>query len=100
MQKKGMLLHPDDNVVVVLEPVQAGDTILLRYGGEKVDELDVLEPVTFGHKLARCDMRQGQEVLKYGNPIGRTLAAIARGSHVHVHNIAGLMGEKPVEAAK
>ncbi len=97
MQKKGMLLHPDDNVVVVLEPVQAGDTILLQSVGE---ELDVRETVTFGHKLARCDMKQGQEVLKYGNPIGRTLADIARGSHVHVHNISGLMGGGPREAAQ
>lgn len=89
MRKKGMLLHPEDNVVVVLEPVLVGDTILVTPCGEELVARDTVE---FGHKLARGDMEQGQMVLKYGSPMGKTLAPIARGDHVHVHNIAGLMG--------
>ncbi len=94
MRKKGILLHPEDNVVVVLEPVQAGDTVLIKPDG---DELVALETVIFGHKLARCAMEKGQVVMKYGSPMGRTVADIAKGAHVHVHNIAGLMGSAPRE---
>jgi len=97
MQKKGVLLHPEDNVVVVLEAVQAGDTVLTQSGDE---ELVAQDAVNFGHKLARCDLDKGQVVVKYGNPMGRTLEVITRGAHVHVHNIAGLMGDSSREAAQ
>jgi (2R)-sulfolactate sulfo-lyase subunit alpha len=46
-----------------------------------------LDPVPLGHKIALGDLREGDTVLKYGHDIGRVVAAIGKGRHVHVHNI-------------
>jgi (2R)-sulfolactate sulfo-lyase subunit alpha len=40
-----------------------------------------------GHKIALADLKKGDTILKYGEDIGRVIADIAKGAHVHVHNI-------------
>jgi altronate dehydratase len=40
-----------------------------------------------GHKFALQDVEQGGKVIKYGEPIGQGKTKIARGEHVHVHNV-------------
>jgi altronate dehydratase len=40
-----------------------------------------------GHKFALSPIAKGEDVIKYGECIGQTTAAIARGEHVHVHNV-------------
>ncbi len=41
-----------------------------------------------GHKVAVRDIAAGGDVVRYGCVIGRTTRAIARGEHVHTHNVA------------
>jgi altronate hydrolase len=41
-----------------------------------------------GHKVALCAIQPGQEVLRYGQVIGRASAPIAPGEHVHTHNLS------------
>lgn len=41
-----------------------------------------------GHKYSICDIKKGENVIKYGNPIGHATADIAKGEHVHTHNLA------------
>lgn len=40
-----------------------------------------------GHKYALCDIRTGENIIKYGNPIGHATADIKKGEHVHTHNM-------------
>lgn len=40
-----------------------------------------------GHKYALRDIRQGENVIKYGQPIGHATRDIAKGEHVHSHNL-------------
>lgn len=40
-----------------------------------------------GHKFALCDIKQGQNIIKYGNPIGHATCDIKKGEHVHTHNV-------------
>jgi altronate dehydratase len=47
-----------------------------------------------GHKFALQDIEKGADVVKYGEPIGQTTARIARGEHVHVHNVVSHRGRK------
>ena len=62
--------------------------------GEQVNALlddisvDVVlrEDVAFGHKYALRDMAKGEEVIKYGMPIGKALSDIHTGDWVSVHN--------------
>ena len=95
MLKKGMQLHPKDNVMVVLEAVKAGDTVAIQPGD---GTLVVREDINFGHKLALVDIGPGDVVVKYGNPMGKAEKAISKGFHVHVHNISGLRVDR--EAGK
>ncbi len=47
----------------------------------------VLKDIPLGHKIALRDMKEGDTVIKYGHDIGRVVAPISRGDHVHVHNV-------------
>ena len=61
----------------------------------KINKLDNVEvSLLDGHKYALCDIRHGEQIIKYGYPIGRATADIGKGDHVHTHNMAtGLAGE-------
>lgn len=40
-----------------------------------------------GHKYALEDIRAGENIIKYGNPIGHAVCDIKKGEHVHSHNM-------------
>lgn len=41
-----------------------------------------------GHKYAVCHISKGENIIKYGQPIGHATEDIAPGDHVHSHNLA------------
>ena len=77
-----LLLHPDDNIVVARRDIAAGERVELD--GET---FQIPAAVELGHKLARRAIAADARVLKYGAPIGSMRAAVARGEHVHMHNL-------------
>ncbi len=77
-----LLLHPDDNILVARRDISAGERV--EIDGES---LTVPAPVELGHKLARRPLAAEARVLKYGAPIGSMKLAVARGEHVHTHNL-------------
>ena len=51
----------------------------------KLDNVDInLED---GHKYALRDIKAGEDIIKYGNPIGHATVDIKKGEHVHTHNV-------------
>ena len=51
----------------------------------KLDNVDInLED---GHKYALRDIKCGEDIIKYGNPIGHAICDIKQGEHVHTHNV-------------
>lgn len=40
-----------------------------------------------GHKTALEDIKAGEQIIKYGYPIGHAVTDIKKGEHVHTHNI-------------
>jgi len=51
----------------------------------KLDNVDInLED---GHKYALRDIKCGENIIKYGNPIGHATEDIKKGEHVHTHNV-------------
>lgn len=80
---RALVLHARDNVAVAVAPLAPGEELELQ--GVCVT---VREPIAFGHKLALRDLESGGQVVKYGEVIGVTTAAIAAGRHVHVHNVS------------
>lgn len=57
----------------------------------KINERDnvavQLEGELSGHKVALCDIKQGENIIKYGYPIGHAVCDIKQGEHIHTHNI-------------
>ena len=51
----------------------------------KLDNVDI--NLDDGHKYALRDIKAGENIIKYGNPIGHAIVDIAKGEHVHNHNI-------------
>ena len=53
-----------------------------------INKLDNVEVnLKDGHKYALCDIAEGENIIKYGNPIGHATAPIKKGEHVHTHNV-------------
>ena len=77
-----LLLHPDDNILVARRDIAAGERVELD--GET---FAIPAPVELGHKLARRALAADTRVLKYGAPIGSMKIAVARGEHMHLHNL-------------
>lgn len=53
----------------------------------QIHKLDNVEVRENGHKYACVNIKQGENVIKYGSPIGHATADIAIGEHVHTHNV-------------
>ena len=85
MNEKAILLHVEDNVATALSDLGQGDVVKVSLDDVGC-EVNLLEDVEFGHKIALRDIAEGEQVLKYGLPIGRALCAIRAGEWVHVHN--------------
>ncbi|MGG4608457.1 UxaA family hydrolase [Providencia sp. Me31A] len=83
MIKEIIQIHANDNVAVTLVDRQAGETITLNSL-----QITLKQDVSRGHKIALQPIEQGQNVLKYGAPIGHATAPISVGEHVHTHNTA------------
>lgn len=74
--------------VVVVEGVKAGDEISGWVMDQDVDiEFKAVSDIPIGHKLAIKLMKVGDTVIKYSTDIGKVVADIGIGEHVHVHNI-------------
>ena len=52
----------------------------------KLDNVDV--NLNNGQKYAMRDIKKGEDIIKYGQPIGHATEDIERGAHVHTHNLA------------
>jgi (2R)-sulfolactate sulfo-lyase subunit alpha len=74
--------------VVVVEDVQPNKELTgwIMETDETV-RLIALDAVPLGHKIAINDIKTGDTVLKYGHDVGRAVAPVGKGRHVHVHNL-------------
>ncbi len=90
MSPPQILVHARrDNVgVVVVEDLAAATQALCVVTEDDSDfRLTLREATPLGHKVALVDLAPGDTVIKYGADIGRVVAPIAKGAHVHVHNL-------------
>jgi hypothetical protein len=89
-----LAIHPDDNVAVALDDIASGAQVRVRSEG-RVTELVASQPINLGHKVALVDLAPGDAIVKYGETIGVASAPIAKGHHVHVHNLVSRRGGRP-----
>ncbi len=84
-----ILLHePDDDVGVAVVDLQPGSEVgAVTLEGQHVGTIQVVDVVPLGHKIAMRDLPEGKGVIEYGRAIGKAIQAVARGAHVHTHNL-------------
>ncbi len=87
--KYSILLHePDDDVGVAVEDLKKGSEAgAVTLEGKPVGSVKLRDNVPLGHKVALRDVAAQKPVTKYGRQIGKAIEAIAKGAHVHVHNL-------------
>ena len=77
-----------DTVGVATVDIKAEETAKGLYmETQEPIEIKVLNDIPLGHKLALEDFKVGDTVLKYGHDIGRVVADIKAGEHVHIQNL-------------
>ena len=74
-----------DNVAVVTADVKAGDVLELADD----TEVQAVEAIPRGGKVALSPIAAGETVIRYGEEIGLATEDIATGQHVHTHNLGG-----------
>lgn len=83
--RRALLNNPRDNVATALAALPEGGEV--HVGGVPA-AVSLRAAIPMGHKFALCDFPAGAPVIKYGQAVGVATRAIARGEHVHVHNVA------------
>ena len=85
LANKAILLNVADNVATALTALSKGEEVHVDLEDMSADVV-LREDIQFAHKYAIRDIAKGEEVLKYGMPIGKAMGDIRAGDWVHVHN--------------
>jgi altronate dehydratase small subunit len=71
--------------------IQTGEEVTIGMGEEE-RLVRVQGSIPYGHKFAVRDIAQGEDIIKYGEVIGRATNIIPFGTHAHIQNIESLRG--------
>jgi (2R)-sulfolactate sulfo-lyase subunit alpha len=85
-----LLVHEKKDTVgvVAVEGLKSGTDMLCVVTADNSSfQLSAKMDVPIGHKVALTDIKKGDTVWKYGQDIGKAVADIKKGEHVHVHNL-------------
>jgi len=86
MLKLAKLINDKDNVITALADIAADEEVKVR---RKEEEMIYRcnQDIPFGHKIAIEDIKKGDRIIKYGEPIGSATQDIRKGDWVHTHNV-------------
>lgn len=82
-----ILIDPADSVATVLTHVEAGE-IVEYVSREETLRVEAGMPIPQYHKIAVRPVAQGENVVKYGEIIGKARRPIRPGDHVHTDNLS------------
>jgi len=88
MEPKALAHSEKDSVAVAVEDIKKGEEVVVAYlDSPRLVKVRSLSDVPLGHKIALRNLKKGEVVLKYGEPIGIAVTDIREGEHIHVHNL-------------
>lgn len=96
MEAKAILIKQDDNVATALVDIEGGEEITIKTDDAHI-RIRINLPIPFGHKFAVRNIAEGEDILKYGEIIGRATEKIEIGSHAHIQNVESLRGRGDME---
>ena len=82
MQTTYLKINPADSVVVCLSPKKKGD--LITIDGHKIA---INQDTPAGHKVLIKDVSEGEDIIKYGYPIGHAMTSMKTGDWVNENNL-------------
>lgn len=94
-----IVLSQKDNVATAVQILKAGQKASVRLGRDLHDVI-LAEDIPYGHKFAMRDIAKGEDILKYGEVIGRATLDISAGCHAHIQNIESLRGRGDLKGDK
>lgn len=83
-----MIINKKDNVAVALKKIEKG--FCVQWEGKNVE---LQEEIPQGHKFLIKDVKKGEDIIKYGNPIGHATEDLQAGAWIHIHNMKTNLGE-------
>ena len=90
MEINALMMAQTDNVVTCVSEVTKGSEVVWR-NGDSFCTIVAEEDIPFCHKIALKDFEPEEEVIKYGEMIGRTRIAIKKGHWVNHENIYSVL---------
>jgi galactarate dehydratase len=82
MQNIVIKTNPNDNVAIVANP--SG----LKRGAIVLEDVELIEDIPMGHKVALQSLDEGDEVIRYGHVIGYANKPLQKGSWINESNIS------------
>ena len=82
MEQAYLKINPADSVVVCLRAMKAGEIVT---DGDK--EVKLLQDTPAGHKVLLIDKKEGENIIKYGYPIGHAIKDLKAGEWVNENNL-------------
>lgn len=86
---KIFVLNEKDNVGVAIKDINFKETINLDLGNKTIV---TQEKIHFGFKVSIKEIKKGEDIIKYGEVIGKATRNILSGELVHIHNVEGIRG--------
>lgn len=83
MSQRILKVHADDNVIVTLKDLAAGEEV--THGGER---FTLREKIPAKHKFFTMDMNPGDPVIMYGVLVGKTQTSVNRGGLMDTANVS------------
>ncbi len=82
-----IVINEKDNVAVALKDLEKGTVADVGHS------VTLKEDIQRGHKFTVKPLKAGENVIKYGSPIGHVTEDVDEGCHVHTHNIKTNLGD-------
>ena len=88
MQHRFLIHKRGDHVGVAVADIAAGERAVgIHMDDDSAVEVEALDAVPLGHKIAIATIADGDDVIEYGVRIGHATGGFQPGAYVHTHNL-------------
>ena len=86
MKINALMIDETDNVVTCVDEVSKGSGVFYRKGDD-ILSVTAIEDIPYCHKVALKDFAEGEDVIKYGESLGKTNCAVKKGGWLYDKNM-------------
>lgn len=98
MAINALIMDETDNVATLVNDVAKGDEVQYKLG-EELQSLVAEEDVPYCHKIALKDLKAGDEVIKYGESLGKLTEDVKKGYWISDRNLKSVPRDYESELA-